>query len=140
MRKRWPRIKTPSIKNSQGKIVHRVEEILEVWEKHFKALGTPMASPDFNENHYQHVTSSVRIWLEEEDMDVFCTDTISQNMVEILCQIFNWILITEYIPLNFRRGVQIPLYKGKNTSIVEVNNYRGITLLSTFDKLFEIII
>ena len=35
--------------------------------------------------------------------------------------------------------MQIPLYKGKNTSTLEVNNYRGITLLSTFNKLFEIV-
>ena len=45
----------------------------------------------------------------------------------------------EYIPINFCRGVQISLYKGKNTPIVEVNNYRGITLLSTLNKLFEIV-
>ena len=49
------------------------------------------------------------------------------------------ILVTEYIPINFRRGVQIPLYKGKNTSTMEVNNYRGITLLTIFNKLFEVI-
>ena len=36
--------------------------------------------------------------------------------------------------------MQVPLYKGKNTSILEVNNYRGITLLSTFNKLFEVIL
>ena len=41
---------------------------------------------------------------------------------------------------NFRRGIQVPLYKGKNTSTLEVNNYRGITLLSVFNKLFEVVI
>ena len=61
-------------------------------------------------------------------------------MVVIIILLFNWIMHTEYIPVNFRRGVQIPLYKGKNTSTLDVNNYRGITLLSTFNKLFEIVI
>ena len=61
-------------------------------------------------------------------------------MVHLIVLLFNWIVSTEYIPINFRRGVQIPLYKGKNTSTTDVNNYRGITLLSTFNKLFEIVI
>ena len=61
-------------------------------------------------------------------------------MVRVTTLLFNWVLFTEYIPVNFRRGVQIPLYKGKNTFTLDVNNYRGITLLSTFNKLFEIII
>ena len=37
-------------------------------------------------------------------------------------------------------GVQIPLFKGKDLSNLITDNYRGITLLSTFNKLFEILI
>ena len=33
-------------------------------------------------------------------------------------------------------GIQVPLYKGKITSTLDVNNYRGIILLNTFNKLF----
>ena len=62
------------------------------------------------------------------------------RLICIITRLFNWILETEVIPVNFRRGVQIPLYKGKNTSTMDVNNYRGITLLSTFNKLFEVAI
>ena len=36
-----------------------------------------------------------------------------KKMFEVLCLIFNWIVVSEYIPINFHRGVQIPLYKGK---------------------------
>ena len=61
------------------------------------------------------------------------------GMVRMITLILNWILETEYIPINFRRGVQIPLYKGKNTSTLDVNNYRDITLLSIFNKLFEVV-
>ena len=46
----------------------------------------------------------------------------------------------EYIPVCMRRGVQVPLYKGKDTCILDPNNYRGITLLSTFHKIFEILV
>ena len=54
--------------------------------------------------------------------------------------IFNLIWKMEYIPVNFRRGVQIPLFKGKNLCSTDTNNYRGITLLSIFSKIFELVI
>ena len=58
----------------------------------------------------------------------------------LLCELFNAIREVEYIPLCFKRGVQVPLYKGKDTCILDPNNYRGITLLPTYNKLFEILI
>ena len=61
-------------------------------------------------------------------------------LVRILCVIFNLCVDSEYIPCNFRRGIQVPLYKGKNTCPLDPDNYRGITLLSTFNKLFEAVI
>ena len=59
------------------------------------------------------------------------------SVVKALELVFKWVLSLEYIPLNFRTGIQIPLFKGKGTSPLEAKNYRGITLLSTFNKLFE---
>ena len=44
------------------------------------------------------------------------------------------------IPSCFRSGIQIPLFKGKDLDVLDPNNYRGITLLSTFNKIFEILI
>ena len=44
------------------------------------------------------------------------------------------------VPLCFKLGVQVPLYKGKDTCVLDPNNYRGITLLPTFNKLFEILL
>ena len=61
-------------------------------------------------------------------------------LVEILCMLYNTCIRMEYIPCNFRKGVQVPLYKGKNTCTLDPDNYRGITLLSTFNKLFEVLI
>ena len=46
----------------------------------------------------------------------------------------------EYVPVCSRTGVQVPLYKGKDTCALDPNNYRGITLLSVFNKIFEILI
>ena len=62
-----------------------------------------------------------------------------ESLIWVLHLAFNWIFTLEYVPTNFRRGIQVPLYKGKNTSTLSVDNYRGITLLSTYNKLFEVI-
>ena len=62
------------------------------------------------------------------------------SLISVLHRVFCLVLYIEYIPQNFREGIQIPLYKGKNTCTLNVNNYRGITLLNTFNKLFEVIL
>ena len=62
------------------------------------------------------------------------------NFIQLWCRIVNACVQLEYIPINFRRGIQVPLYKGKNTCPLNTDNYRGITLLSTFNKLFEALI
>ena len=46
----------------------------------------------------------------------------------------------EYVPVNVRRGIQVPLFKGKNLCSTDTNNYRGITLLSIFSKIYELIL
>ena len=61
-------------------------------------------------------------------------------IIRVISLLFNCIIRSEYIPQNFRMGIQVPLYKGKNASTVEVNNYRSITLLSVFNKLFELVL
>ena len=63
-----------------------------------------------------------------------------EPLIDFLHLIIGWILKCEYIPLNFRIGVQIPLHKGKNLPFLDPNSYRGITLLSTFNKVFEILL
>ena len=63
-----------------------------------------------------------------------------RNMMGLLTGLFNQIIQNEHIPSNFKIGTQIPLYKGKNTCSLDPNNYRGITLLTTLNKVFEIII
>ena len=62
------------------------------------------------------------------------------GLIRLICLLLNLCVQIEYIPRNFRKGVQVPLYKGKNTCPLSTDNYRGITLLSTFNKLFEAIL
>ena len=61
-------------------------------------------------------------------------------LVKVLCGLFNMCISKEYIPINFRKGIQVPLYKGKDSCSLSPDNYRGITLLSTFNKLFEVVL
>ena len=61
-----------------------------------------------------------------------------EELIEVLTRLFNQILNIEHIPKNFRIGTQVPIYKGKNLCSLDPNNYRGITLLTSFNKLFEI--
>ena len=59
---------------------------------------------------------------------------------QAICFLFNACVRYEFVPSNFRKGVQVPLYKGKNSCPLKPDNYRGITLLSSFNKLFEMVI
>ena len=61
-------------------------------------------------------------------------------LVDFLCDLYNAVQVSEYIPKSFKRGVQVLLYKGKDICTLNADNYRGITLLPTYNKLFEILI
>ena len=63
-----------------------------------------------------------------------------EYIAHVLCRLFNVCTEDEYVPCNFRRGIQVPLYKGKNTCPLDPDNYRGITLLSSFNKMYEALI
>ena len=60
--------------------------------------------------------------------------------VGVLCRLYNLIRETEYLPTCFQIGVQIPLYKGKDACPLDPNSYCGITLLSVFNKVFEVLL
>ena len=166
-----PKIRTPAIKNKEGKVIHDVKEILKVWQTHFSAVGTPTHSPNYEAAHYADVTAKVSGWLLSSDEDDFSKDPISYKevekavstlnsgkasgddgvtkehlkdagpqMIKTLTIIYNHIWELEYIPLHFRKGIQIPLYKRKNAPILECNNYQGMTHLSTFNEVFEILV
>ena len=61
-------------------------------------------------------------------------------LFEPLRWLYNAIFDLEIIPSCFRNRVRIPLFKGNDLDSLDLNNYRGITLLSTFNKIFEILV
>ena len=58
-----------------------------------------------------------------------------ETVIETITNLFNLVLKTGVVPSNWCVGVIIPLFKNKG-SINNVDNYRGITLLSVIGKLF----
>ena len=58
-----------------------------------------------------------------------------QSVIELAVKLFNLILKTGIVPLEWCLGLIIPVYKKKG-STSDPNNYRGITLLSCLGKLF----
>ena len=63
-----------------------------------------------------------------------------EAVVVALTLIYNHILRLEYVPVNLRRGIQIPLFKGKGLCCLETDSYRGISLLTNFNKVYEVLI
>ena len=56
-------------------------------------------------------------------------------MLPIYCKLFNLIIKTGIIPEAWSKGTILPIYKNKG-DINDPDNYRGITILSCFRKLF----
>ena len=59
----------------------------------------------------------------------------SYRIAPILCKLFNVVLNTGIIPDDWCVGIINPIFKGKGENS-DPNNYRGISLLSCFGKLF----
>ena len=72
--------------------------------------------------------------------DIVSNDLIkatATTIAPILCDLFNFIITHEYVPVFWGIGMIIPLYKSGEIS--DTNNYRGITINSCISKLFTLI-
>ena len=65
-------------------------------------------------------------WLNE----FFNYGSCCNGFVNVICVLFD----LRYFPADWSKGFIVPLHKKGDTD--DVGNYRGITLLSTFGKLF----
>ena len=61
-------------------------------------------------------------------------------MITLLTLLYNHIVKLEYIPVNLCRGTQVPLYKGKKACSLDTDSYRGITLLTNYNKIYKILV
>ena len=160
-----------AIKDSSGKVVYEIDDILEVWRRHFATLSTPKHDNSYDSEHYNFVNEKIKEYNLKDDESMFLDEPFNTREIQkavnnlhkkkacgfdgvcaehvkyggnlliiALTMIFNLICKMEYVPVNFRRGIQVPLFKGKNLCSTDTNNYRGITLLSTFNKIYEMLI
>ena len=58
-------------------------------------------------------------------------EAVGQTLHTILCSVWNSVMI----PSDWKRGIIVPLWKGKGDRL-DCNNYRGVTLLSVPGKVF----
>ena len=61
-------------------------------------------------------------------------------IIKSICRLFNCIIEAGYVPLSYRIGSIISIYKNNGKDKRDPSNYRGITLTSVLGKLLEKII
>ena len=71
---------------------------------------------------------------EDDILNEFLKNS-SHRCLELYVKLFNLVLETGIVPDDWCTGFIIPLYKGKGSKN-DVNNNRGITILSCLGKLF----
>ena len=115
--------------------IHKIE--LETYSDEEHILDTPFAP--------EEVSTAVRLLKRGSSAG---PDLLSPRhllhagpmMCVWLCKIFNAIANLEAIPLHFKEGILIPIYKGKGKDPLVPTSYRGITLTSVNAKSFEILL
>ena len=97
----------------------------------FEKLNSPFTIPEF----MKAVTSLKRGKALGSDniMNEYLIEGID-ILSSHICDLFNAILESGYSPDKWTEGIIVPIHK--KGSREDVNNYRGVTLLSCFSKLF----
>lgn len=133
--------------------------LLEDCEKHFKNLNTKNSEsdiPDFDPRNidinanpelnrdftFEEIMKNIKGLKnnKSEGGDYIKNEYLKncpENVVKLLVILFNLILKSSYVPLEWCIGLIVPIFKKKG-SPKDPNNYRGITLLSCVGKLFTV--
>ena len=164
LRKRKPKEFWKHFKGNSSKKSDKIS--LDEFCEYFKKLGDSVfnssneESENFNSNHDFNTNNEIFPELDkpfsvQEILDGIKTlkkckapgnDTIlneyfiesSDILCAHLCDLFNHILDSGCYPKTWTEGIIIPIHK--KGSISDVNNYRGITLLSCLSKLFTTVL
>ncbi|MEW8542097.1 MAG: reverse transcriptase family protein, partial [Candidatus Thiodiazotropha sp.] len=137
---------------------------IDIFDKYFKAINNPedpffQADEDILYFNDRFVNDEAQVMFDELNVDITSNEIkkaiaqLKQNrsggpdallneffihgaeqLLPYLHELFNTILKTGYFPKQWSEGYIVPIHKkGK---LDDVNNFRGVTLLSTFGKLF----
>ena len=84
-------------------------------------MGTPFTEDDI-EKAFKKINKGKAPGLDGVSIEHLLHSGYS--MIRVMTLFYNHIIRIEYIPEIFHTGVQVPLYKGKNTCDLDPNNYR----------------
>tara|TARA_B110000196_G_scaffold86649_1_gene75141 strand:- start:271 stop:3555 length:3285 start_codon:yes stop_codon:yes gene_type:complete len=147
------------LKSAEGSQKKSPKVSMEDCEKHFKNLNTKNSEsniPDFDPRNididanqdwnrdftFEEIMKNIKDLKnnKSEGVDYIKNEYIKNcpiNVVKLLVTLFNLILKTGCVPLEWCIGLIVPIFKKKG-SPKDANNYRGITLLSCVGKLFTV--
>ena len=147
-----------------GKVFQGDMEIIAGWHCYFKDLCQPL--PDDDTIH----ASSFDVPQVPANPEIMCTPTITSHelvqaianlnkgkasgpdispehlihigkiTLHLILLIFNYYLTRQHSSKILKKGLILPFHKGKGKDTQDPENYRGITLTSTFAKLLELVL
>ena len=153
-----------------GKHISDSPSVLDAWANHFSTLSESSISSNSHIQEYLSQLSTIEsesfsdldsildcsIDVEEVNLAIAhlkCRsasgiDSISPSHLKHtgplfrrwLCSVFNALISFEEIPLSFKFGLVIPIYKGKGKDPLLPGSYRGITLSSVLVKTLEFVL
>ena len=139
------------------------QEVLEGWEKYFRSLsssqtvGSEEITAERDNMGLNHVSEDPKITFNSRDLhtaiqglkpkkaggldQVVAEHLLNSGPVfQLLLTVMNSFCRHAHVPQNFKRGIVIPIHKGKGKPLTDPGNYRGITLTSVFCKVFELLL
>ena len=156
---------TVRIKDKSGNMLIETADIMKRWREYFQELLQSQNAEHPKANNTNKTSEENSNNFKEDDHDDFVTeeelqeiisklkngktpgwDKVTTEMfkcmgkegVRMLLEIYNRIWNEERIPQDWKTALIVPIYKNGDRS--NCNNYRGITLLSTAMKVFEVVI
>ena len=153
--------------DATGNILYEPEQVNTSWYKYFKKLHQPSENPRYDNDHNSFVDENISdilasdsatdphvIFTLKQVKDICMTlkknkaagyDSIAaehliwggENLYTILTIIFNYISKHHNVPNEFKKGIIVPIPKGRDRNLLVKDNYRGITLLSVVSRVYE---
>jgi Reverse transcriptase (RNA-dependent DNA polymerase) len=117
-----------------NRVAHEFDNLAST-EARFQMSSLPVSS-----------TELLSVVHELKDKKTLDFNSISTNLIKHtingvscpLIHVFNWSLVSGIVPLKMKVAKIVPIYKSGDPC--DINNYRPISLLCTFSKIFEKIV
>ena len=161
-----PRKRMQLTRDNDGNMLFCPDAIAKDWGEYYATLHRPCHDPSYDENNKLHVEQALRDiqdssmtstfrYFTDEEVEKVCRnlkkrkaagcDGISPEHIyyggnalfKALRVLFNSMTAQRYIPDALKKGVIIPIPKGRDRELCDKDNYRGITLMTVVIKVYE---